>query len=369
MSVVTTVMVIKPNARVKVVKAKQRRAAHPSKSIRMTDADFLDRYNVAEAVMKNALKIGDGKLVNWKKATTDSGLSKSAIQRAKKRITAGQSPRASHTGGRPAMISNWMQKRMEEVQRGRVMGDGYTLKSFTVDVEKFYVEESRMNNVKVKTPLNLDQSTLRKYLRRLFPESAFSNSTQNVARVNAALNGCTSITHAVNVHANAVVADQVGALWFNVDRCTIFPGQEATERLYYLKGQKKEAKRHCQGPSKATEEGEKEQRRTVHVDFLSSTMSMDFCHTCIHMTDKAMPENAPPERIVYSPHTTVYVTHAKYSLEELYEMELEKDFIPCMERAQDAYALSLKEADATWQQELKPDGSLRRVRAMFRLLF
>ena len=368
MSAVTTVMVIKPNARVKMVKAKQRRAAHPSKSIRMTDADFLGRYNVAEAVMKNALTIGDGKLVDWKKAIADSGLSKSAIWRAKKRIARGESPRASHTGGRPAGISDWMQKRMEEVQRGRVMGDGYTLKSFTVDVEKFHVEESRMNNVKAKSPLNLDQSTLRKYLRRLFPESSFSNSTQNIARVNAALNGCTSITHAVNVYANAVVANQVGALWFNVDRCTIFPGQEATERLHYSKGQKKEAKRHCQGPSKAIPEGEKEQRRTVHVDFLSSTMSMDFCHTCIHMTDKAMPENVPPERIVYNPHTTIYVTHAKYSLEELYEMELEKDFIPSMERSQDAYAMSLKEADATWQQERKPDGSLKRVRAMFRFV-
>ena len=39
-----------------------------------------------------------------------------------------------------------------------------------------------------------------------------------------------------------------------------------------------------------------------------------------------------------------------------------------MERAQDAYALSLKEADATWQQERKPDGSLKRVRAMFRFV-
>ena len=365
MNAVTTMIASKRNARVAVVKAKQRRAAHPSKSIRMTDADFLSRYHVAEAVMQKALTIGDGKLVNWKKAIADSGLSQSAIQRAKKRIAAGEPPRASHTGGRPAGISDWMQKRLEEVQRARVPGDGYTLRSFNVDVEKFHAEESQMKNVKVATPLNLSQPTLRRYIRLLFPESSFSNSTQNIARVNAALNGCTSITHAVNVYATAVIANQAGDLWFNMDRCTVFPGKEATERLHFAEGQKKEAKKHCQGPSKATDEHEKEQRRTVHVDFLSSTMSMEYCHTCIHMTDQAMEPNVPPERIVFDQHTTIYVTHAKYSLEELYEMELEKDFIPCMEKAQDAYALSMKEADPAWQQERNLDGSFKRVHAMF----
>ena len=46
---------------------------------------------------------------------------------------------------------------------------------------------------------------------------------------------------------------------------------------------------------------------------------------------------------------TTYVIPVGYPLKKLYEMELELDFLPCIEREQDRYMKFMKSYDPNWK--------------------
>ena len=72
-----------------------------------------------------------------------------------------------------------------------------------------------------KGTLVIAQSTLEACFAKILPESAATYSSQNQARINAALNGCTSVSHAVMVQAVTKGVDPA-LLSFNMDRTTHF---------------------------------------------------------------------------------------------------------------------------------------------------
>ena len=108
-------------------------------------------------------------------------------------------------------------------------------------------------------PLNkgkfaIADSTLEAYFAKILPDLAATYSSQNqAARINAALNGCTSITHAVMVQA--VTAGVDPALLFNMDRTTHYLNKDVKVVLRFLRGQKHKANLYSQGASARKSKG------------------------------------------------------------------------------------------------------------------
>ena len=170
------------------------------KNVRFNNREFETRFNIANKIITEERKASGGSKSNWAKAVLLSGLSKPAIQKAEKRFAKHLSLRASHTGGRPEGISNWVVLQFESTQRQRSLGDGYTLDSFLTDVQKFSAEEQANNNPGGRTfEVELSVETARRYFRKLFPESAITESTQNAARIASVLNG-TKLSHCYYAH-------------------------------------------------------------------------------------------------------------------------------------------------------------------------
>lgn len=142
-------------------------------------------------------------------------------------------------------------------------------------------------------------------------------------------------------------------------------------QLRFLSGQKAKAKIFCQGPSlskgksKGTDDDLPSQKRTVHVDYLSTPGSQDYCKVAMHMTDVSMPADEPPVRIVYDRYTTLYITHCKYNLDTLYQAELQQDFLTVIERAQLEFGKTMKDADPQWEYPKNADGSPKPCRALY----
>ena len=90
------------------------------------------------------------------------------------------------------------------------------------------------------------------------------------------------------------VLQQEPALTFNMDRSTVYLNKEQAQTIRFLAGQKAKAKTFCQSASRGKGEEPEEQRRTVHVDYLSCPGSQDHCKVAMHMTDDGMPPGEPP---------------------------------------------------------------------------
>ena len=275
-------------------------ARESSKMKRMSDKEFAKAIGVAQKILTASRKEG---YANWSNATAVSHLNASTILRALKRQELGLPLRPNSTGGRQRLLSDYVIKRLVETQRMKAMGDGYTFEGFIDDVQKYHKNEQMdlQPGAAVK-PLVMDVSTWRKYYVDLFPESSYTDSTQNMARILAALNGCTSIAHAVNIYANIIVSKQEGSLIFNMDRSTLYLNKSQAYQLRFLSGQKGKARRFKQGPSKSSNKDEdSKQKRTIHVDELTCPGLPDFIRTCIHMTDNGIPSGLPPPFFFISP--------------------------------------------------------------------
>jgi len=184
------VVALAPDRKQLMVSPARLRLTRRPKNVRFTDREFETRFNTATKILTEERKASQGTTSNWARACFESKLSKPAIQKAQKRLEKHLSLRASHTGGRPKGISNWVVLQLESTQRQRTLGDGYTLDSFLTDVQKFSAEEQATNYPGSRTfPVELSPITAKRYFRRLFPESAMTESTQNAARVSSALNG------------------------------------------------------------------------------------------------------------------------------------------------------------------------------------
>jgi hypothetical protein len=223
--------------RVKVMLEKAKSLNHHAKKLAaMSDSEFNRRLKIATGILEQlrGAKKANGKLPSkWVTAVEESGLSRSMIIRSIARIEEGKQARAG-AGGRTRLVSPWVESQIiqRQSEKGH-MGDGYTFMSFVKDVKELHLQEQEQNSPNDRPKeLTAETKTLEKYFRKLFPESSYSDSKQNMARINAALNGCTSIAHATNIYATLLMALQDPALICNMDRTTIYLNKE----IKYLVG-------------------------------------------------------------------------------------------------------------------------------------
>ena len=195
--------------------------------------------------------------------------------------------------GRPPKLSLPVQKELLKRAGKAAMGAGFTRSQFLDLAIEIHAQHGGGE------PLSMADTTLKKEFARLLPESSHTQSTQNMARVNAALNGCTSITHAVMVLA---VLDGIDpSLLFNMDRTSLYLNKEFLHLIRFAEGQKTKATQCSQGPSKVVgKDGESSQKRVSAVDCLGAADGNPLNNKyCVVISDNTLP-HGPPERVVVS---------------------------------------------------------------------
>ncbi len=264
-----------------------------TKHRRLSDTLFNSAVEVAQKVLSkssNAIRNH-----NWDRALTESKLSKSCLRRALARMSKGLSPRSfSVNGGRNKLITPEIIATVLRSSRQMALGDGHTLTTFIKAVEDAHAESE---SLKLSLPitaipqLDLSNSCAKKYFQEIYPGVSSTDSKQNQARVNAVLNGCTSISHATNIYANIEILQQEPALIFNMDRSTLYLNASQKQTIRQEVDRVVKSKVFKQGASKSTTPGEEAmQQRTIHVDYLSSPGSPNYCFACIHIKDDGIEE-------------------------------------------------------------------------------
>ena len=91
-----------------------------------------------------------------------------------------------------------------------------------------------------------------------------------------------------HVYAVMDVLQQEPGLTFNMDRTTVYLNEVQARQVRFLAGQRAKAKTFCQGPSVSKSNGTYDelpsQKRTAHVNYLSTPGSQDYCKVAMHMT-------------------------------------------------------------------------------------
>ena len=151
--------------------------------------------------------------------------------------------------GRPAIITEAMEEEIVKYAKLLPMGGGTSIGQFLQQVTLTHDTLYPLN----KGKFAIADSTLEAYFAKILPESAATYSSQNQARINAALNGCTSITHAVMMQA--VTAGVDPALLFNMDRTTHYLNKDVKVLLRFLRGQKHKSNLYSQGASARKSKG------------------------------------------------------------------------------------------------------------------